>query len=211
MSGLWQLSALDVSSNNLYGNIPRLPLNLKTLLMSHNVFSGHISPVKHLQKLLVLDVSDNRMSGRVLRQVLTLSSLVRLNVSRNHFTAMDPIDFPGIETHLQSLDANDNQLRGHLPGSLAGLENLTSLDLSHNYLSGSIPMEYGAKLGRPWKYLYLNDNFLQGNLPPQLAAGGEDGIRGSLANNCLRCSTTVRLCRGGQRPHAVCAAQRRRW
>ena len=119
---------------------------------------------------------------------------------------MEPIDFPGRQTHLQVLDANDNQLHGHLPLTLAGLDNLTSVDLSHNYFSGSIPFEYGAKVGRPWRYLFLNDNFLQGSLPPQFTDEARE-IRGSFANNCLRCTQTVPLCRGGQRPHVVCAAQ----
>ncbi|CAN1731922.1 LRR receptor-like serine/threonine-protein kinase FLS2 [Linum perenne] len=209
LSGLWQLSALDVSYNELYGNIPRLPLTLKTLSMSNNVISGHISPLRHLQRLLVLDLSHNRLSGRIIHEVLTLSSLVRLNVSHNHFTVMEPIDFPGRETHLQVLDANDNQLHGHLPLTLAGLDNLTTVDLSHNYFSGTIPYEFGAKVGRPWRYLFLNDNFLQGSLPPQFTEEARE-VRGSFANNCLRCSETIPLCRGGQRPHVVCAAQRRR-
>ncbi|CAN1833578.1 LRR receptor-like serine/threonine-protein kinase GSO1 [Linum perenne] len=207
LSGMWQLSVLDVSYNEIYGNIPKLPRNLKTLLMTRNVLSGHISPMKHLRKLLVLDVSDNRLSGRILREVLTMSTLVRLNVSHNHFTAIDAIDFPGGETRLQMIDANDNQLHGHLPLSLAALDNLTSLDLAHNYLTGSISAEFGAKIGKQWTYLYLNDNFLQGSIPPKLVDIARQ-IRGSFANNCLKCPATVPLCRGGQRPHAVCAAQR---
>ncbi|CAN0858026.1 LRR receptor-like serine/threonine-protein kinase FLS2 [Linum grandiflorum] len=226
---LKKLEEIDISHNHLSGDIPAKITSLRSLnrlIISDNAITGrlpdlsglwqlsaldvrHISPVKHLQRLLVLDLSNNRLSGRIIHEVLTLSSLVRLNVSHNHFTVMEPIDFPGRETHLQVLDANDNQLHGHLPLTLAGLDNLTSVDLSHNYFSGSIPFEFGAKVGRPWRYLFLNDNFLQGSLPPQFTDEARE-IRGSFANNCLRCAQTVPLCRGGQRPHVVCAAQRRR-
>ncbi|CAN1253446.1 LRR receptor-like serine/threonine-protein kinase FLS2 [Linum perenne] len=221
------LQEVDLSRNHLSGQIPaRIAVlrSLTRLIISDNAISGrlpdlsgmwqlsvldvsHISPMKHLRKLLVLDVSDNRLSGRILREVLTMSTLVRLNVSHNHFTAIDAIDFPGGETRLQMIDANDNQLHGHLPLSLAALDNLTSLDLAHNYLTGSISAEFGAKIGKQWTYLYLNDNFLQGSIPPKLVDIARQ-IRGSFANNCLKCPATVPLCRGGQRPHAVCAAQR---
>ncbi|CAN0923019.1 LRR receptor-like serine/threonine-protein kinase GSO1 [Linum grandiflorum] len=207
LAGMWQLSILDVSYNELYGNIPRMPRNVRTLLMTRNVLSGHISPLKHLRRLLVLDLSSNRLSGRILHEILTMSTLVRLNVSHNHFTAIDQIDFPSSESRLQVIDANDNQIHGHLPLTLAGLENLTSLDLSHNYLTGSISSEFGGKVGKPWTNLFLNDNFLQGNIPPKLVDDARQ-IRGNFANNCLKCPSTVQLCRGGQRPHAVCAAQR---
>ncbi|CAN0923018.1 LRR receptor-like serine/threonine-protein kinase FLS2 [Linum grandiflorum] len=221
------LQEIDVSRNHLSGQIPmRIAVlrSLTRLIMSDNAISGrlpdlagmwqlsildvsHISPLKHLRRLLVLDLSSNRLSGRILHEILTMSTLVRLNVSHNHFTAIDQIDFPSSESRLQVIDANDNQIHGHLPLTLAGLENLTSLDLSHNYLTGSISSEFGGKVGKPWTNLFLNDNFLQGNIPPKLVDDARQ-IRGNFANNCLKCPSTVQLCRGGQRPHAVCAAQR---
>lgn len=205
LSGLWQLNTLDLGHNHLYGILPKLPTNLRTLALSHNALSGHISPVRMLRRLTSLDVSNNNLSGHISYEVLTLPSLVHIDISENQFTAMEAIENPERETQLQVLDAHANQLQGHLPPSLAAVKSLTTIDLSHNQFIGPIPMEYGAKLENSWKSLFLNDNFLIGNLPPEF--NHTLGIRGSLANNCLTCPTDITLCQGRQKPSSECAKQ----
>ncbi|KAJ6729581.1 DI-GLUCOSE BINDING PROTEIN WITH LEUCINE-RICH REPEAT DOMAIN-CONTAINING PROTEIN [Salix viminalis] len=204
LSGLWQLNTLDLSSNNLDGNVPVLPINLRKLSLSHNVLSGHISPVSVLQHLTALDLSDNRLSGLVRQEVLTLPLVVRINISNNQFTEMEAIPYPREDLQLRVLDAHANRLRGRLPISLVNIANLSSIDLSHNQFSGRIPSEYGAKLGISWKSLFLEDNFLIGNLPPQFV-DGTVAVRANLAHNCLRCPPNIRFCRGGQRANSDCA------
>uniref|UniRef100_A0A6N2MJ21 Leucine-rich repeat-containing N-terminal plant-type domain-containing protein n=1 Tax=Salix viminalis TaxID=40686 RepID=A0A6N2MJ21_SALVM len=187
LSGLWQLNTLDLSSNNLDGIVPVLPINLRKLSLSHNVLSGHISPVSVLKRLTALDLSDNRLSGLVRQE-------------------NGAIPYPGEDLQLRMLDAHANRLRGRLPISLVNIANLSSIDLSHNQFSGRIPSEYGAKLGSSWKSLFLEDNFLIGNLPPQFV-NGTAAVRANLAHNCLRCPPNIRFCRGGQRTNSECAGQ----
>ncbi|KAG5251705.1 leucine-rich repeat family protein [Salix suchowensis] len=194
LSGLWQLNTLDLSSNNLDGNVPILPINLRKLSLSQIV----------LQRLTALDLSDNRLSGLVRQEVLTLPVVVRINISNNQFTEMEAIPYPREDLQLRVLDAHANRLRGRLPISLVNIANLSSIDLSHNQFSGRIPSEYGAKLGSSWKSLFLEDNFLIGNLPPQFV-DGTVAVRANLAHNCLRCPPNIRFCRGGQRANSDCA------
>lgn len=154
----------------------------------------------------MLDVSDNRLSGAITRDFFTLPQMARLNVSVNHFTALEITRFVEQEAQLQVLDAKGNQLRGRLPVSLATLQNLTTINLSHNQFYGRIPEEYGARLGE-WKTLYLDHNFLLGRLPAEFIES-QGKIKGSLSNNCLRCPDNIPLCTGGQRKASDCIGQR---
>ena len=206
LTGLWKLHTLDLSSNQFHGNLPNLPMRLRSLLLNHNILSGHISPVTRLTHLRKLDVSDNRLSGIISKNVLLLPKLVHLNISLNHFTTIETIDFFGEDTRLQVLDAEYNRLHGYLPVNLVTIRNLTTLNLAHNLFSGTIPREYGDKPGQSWRSLYLDNNFLSGNLPPKFISR-RARLTGSLANNCLRCPTNIPLCRGGQRPSSECVGQ----
>ncbi|XP_041001615.1 LRR receptor-like serine/threonine-protein kinase FLS2 [Juglans microcarpa x Juglans regia] len=203
LTGLWQLNYLDLGSNQLYGNLPYFPVRLTTLSINHNILTGHISPIKKLKDLIRLDASANRFSGVISRDILSLPRLVHLNVSNNHFTATELVNFSAEETELQVLDAQNNQFHGYLPANLVKIQNLTTINLAHNQFSGPIPRGYGAKLKRPWRILYLDDNFLSGKLPPEFISHGQS-ITGSLARNCLRCPTQTPLCRGGQKTISEC-------
>lgn len=206
LHGIWQLNTLDLGSNLLYGNLPRLPINLRTLSLNHNTLSGHISSIRQLQDLRVLDLSDNRFTGSIHQGILTLPKVTHVNVSVNRFTSLDVIKFSGRETQLQVLDAHENNLRGRLPVNLVTVGNLTRINLGQNQFSGAIPMQYGVKLEWSWQSLFLDHNFLVGNLPPQFNSNTER-ISGSLAHNCLRCPINISWCNGGQRPAAECVGQ----
>ncbi|KAK2973664.1 hypothetical protein RJ640_017036 [Escallonia rubra] len=203
LAGLWQLNTLDLSSNQLYGTLPQLPQNLRTLLLGHNLLSGHISSIRRLENLRTLDLSDNRFSGSIDHEILTLPELSRLNVSVNRFTTMEVIRFSDSATQLQVLDVHANRLHGRLPVTLVTYGSLTTVNVGSNLFSGRIPPEYGERLGRPWRNLFLDHNFLVGGLPPQFT-NSVVRIRGSLAHNCLSCPASVQLCHGGQRAAAEC-------
>lgn len=205
LNGLWQLHTLDLSKNQFYGNFPLLPKNLRTLLLGHNLLSGHISSIKLLENLESLDLSDNRFSGTIDEEILTLPMLRSINVSSNRFTSMEVMNFSDSKSQLQVLDMHGNQLHGHLPVNLFTYDNLTSVNLGHNLFSGRIPLVYGERLGNNWRNLFLDYNFLEGDLPAEFSSAVN--FRGSLAHNCLNCSRSVEACRGGQRPASVCVGQ----
>ncbi|XP_057958081.1 probable leucine-rich repeat receptor-like protein kinase At1g35710 [Malania oleifera] len=207
LTGLWQLTSLDISSNQLYGGMPKLPKSLQTVSLSHNILSGRISSIGNLEQLLSLDLSDNRFSGSIEKEILTLPEVISVNVSLNRFTLLEVGKFTGSQTQLQVIDAQRNSLQGHLPVDLVTAENLTSINLGNNQFSGRIPREYGEKLGESWRILFLDHNFLVGSLPPQFSSTGAMTVSGSLANNCLKCPSNVPLCHGGQRPASECVGQ----
>lgn len=204
LNGLWQLHTLDLGKNQLYGSFPLLPQNLRTLVLSHNLLSGHISSIRRLPDLESLDLSDNRFSGTIDQEIFTLPMLRSINVSSNRFTSMPVMKSSDSESQLQVIDAHANQLHGHLPVNLFTYSNVTFVNLGHNLFNGRIPLVYGEKLGNNWRNLFLDYNFLQGDLPPEFFSTPVR-FTGSLAHNCLNCpNTTVEACRGGQRPASEC-------
>ncbi|KAI9088401.1 hypothetical protein K1719_029850 [Acacia pycnantha] len=114
--------------------------------------------------------------------ILSLPGLVHLNISFNRFIALEVANNALEDTHLQVLDAKGNHIYGHLPVSLVIFKYLSTINLVRNQFSGFIPNEYGARVQRSWKRLYLDNNFLIGNLPREFNLMR---IRGSLPNNCL--------------------------
>ncbi|KAA8531419.1 hypothetical protein F0562_006228 [Nyssa sinensis] len=206
LTGLWKLTTLDLSSNQLFGNLPKLSIKLRRLSLSDNILSGHISSLGTLKHLNTLDLSENRFSGSIRRGILKLPEVTHINVSGNRFTEMELIKISSRAKLLREIDVHSNHLRGHLPVNLATYANLTAINLGHNQFSGRIPMEYGEKLGKSWRSLYLDYNFRVGCLPPQFN-NSVVMIRGSLANNCLICPCAIWLCHRGQRPASECVGQ----
>ncbi|XWS35286.1 hypothetical protein CRYUN_Cryun21dG0113000 [Craigia yunnanensis] len=206
INGLWQLQTLELGSNKLVGRLPKLPTRLRTLILSHNRLSGHITSLRVLEQLRSLDVSSNRFSGSISRGILALPQLDHFNVSFNQLTAIEMNNSRGSGSPLQVLDVQGNHLQGHLPVKLVNFGSLVVINLAHNGLTGRIPMAYGRRLGRPWRTLFLDNNFLSGRLPPQFNSS-TIRIRGSLAKNCLRCPVNIPLCRGGQRPASGCIGE----
>ncbi|KAL3829215.1 hypothetical protein ACJIZ3_018017 [Penstemon smallii] len=200
LRGLWQLNSLDLSSNQLYGNLPQLPTNLKSLSLAHNLLSGHVLSINRLRKLNTLDLSDNRLSGSINQEIFKLHDLTFVNVSSNVFTTIEVAKMANKPSQLRAIEAQNNRIRGHLPLNLISYENLNSVNLGHNLFRGVIPKEYG----RGWRSLFLDYNFLEGKLPLGFRSGGR--TRGSLAHNCLNCPNQVEICGGGQRPPSECIA-----
>ncbi|XP_019457835.1 PREDICTED: leucine-rich repeat receptor-like serine/threonine-protein kinase BAM1 [Lupinus angustifolius] len=202
LTGLWQLQTIDLSINQFYGDIPNLPISLRKIYFNHNILSGHMTPLKGLKMLKWLDISDNRLSGAISKDIMSLKGIVHLNVSYNRFTALEVINYSLEGPMLQLLEAQGNHLRGHLPLNLVTLKNLTSVNLANNQFYGIIPNEYGTKVMTSWTRLYLDNNFLTGDLPPEFAL--QTNVRGSLSNNCLQCPPNIVLCHGAQRPATQC-------
>ncbi|KAK8332779.1 hypothetical protein V6Z11_A10G161900 [Gossypium hirsutum] len=200
---LQKLQILDLDSNMLIGSLPKLPPRLRTLRLSHNKLTGHITSLVNLDHLISVDVSDNWFTGPINRGVLALPRLSHLNVSFNQFTKMEVNNYFGSGSRLRTLDAQRNHLRGHLPVKLVNFERLEVINLAHNQFTGQIPMAYGQRLGRPWRTLFLDYNFLSGRIPPEFGPVAVR-IRGSLANNCLSCPLRIPLCRGQQRHASAC-------
>jgi Leucine-rich repeat (LRR) protein len=96
---------VDLSANNLYGEIPlelfRL-IQVQTLNLSHNNLSGTIPEmIKGMKNLESLDLSNNKFSGEIPQSMSFLTFLSFLNLSCNDFIGRIPLG-----TQLQSFDAS---------------------------------------------------------------------------------------------------------
>ncbi|ESW17956.1 hypothetical protein PHAVU_006G001500 [Phaseolus vulgaris] len=115
------LRNLDLSSNNLSGEIPRELFGLTQLLflnLSRNHLTGKIPmEIGGMKNLESLDLSNNHLSGTISEAISKLTFLSYLNMSYNDFTGQIPLG-----TQLQSFDA----------WSYVGNSKLCGLPLSKN-------------------------------------------------------------------------------
>ncbi|RZB61468.1 Receptor-like protein EIX2 isoform B [Glycine soja] len=89
-----KLKSIDLSSNNLTGEIPK--------------------EVGYLLGLVSLNLSRNNLSGEIPSQIGNLSSLESLDLSRNHISGRIPSSLSEID-YLQTLDLSHNSLSGRIP------------------------------------------------------------------------------------------------
>ncbi|GKA06697.1 leucine-rich repeat-containing protein, partial [Tanacetum coccineum] len=88
------LKVIDLSSNNLTGQIP--------------------NEVTNLHGLLVLDLSDNSLDGKIPRDIGQMTQLLTLNLSRNMLSGEIPPTMSEM-TLLNNLDMSFNDLSGRIP------------------------------------------------------------------------------------------------
>ncbi|XWS43217.1 hypothetical protein CRYUN_Cryun16bG0083600 [Craigia yunnanensis] len=140
LDNLHNLKHLDVSSNNIQGEIPYgLPPNVIHINMACNNLSKNIPhSLPFLTNLRHLNLSHNFLSGPIGDVFTSLQSLKTMDLSKNKFT-------------------------GDLPKSFGSLTNLTALFLQNNNFTGSVV--YLAEL--PLTYLNLEDNHFSGIIPKQ--------------------------------------------
>ncbi|XP_054777604.1 protein STRUBBELIG-RECEPTOR FAMILY 2 isoform X2 [Prosopis cineraria] len=135
---LHNLKMLDVSSNNIEGEIPFiLPPNATHINMACNYLGQNIPhSLTMLKRLRHLNLSHNLLSGPI----------------GNVFTGLD---------NLREMDLSYNNFTGDLPSSFGSLKNLTRLFLQNNNFTGSVT--YLADL--PLTDLNIQGNLFSGIIP----------------------------------------------
>ncbi|XP_012841432.1 PREDICTED: serine/threonine-protein kinase BRI1-like 2 [Erythranthe guttata] len=97
------LKLIDLSSNNLVGDIPETFSSLKGLIslnLSRNSLTGNINPdIGQMEVLEVLDLSRNQLSGTIPVGMAQLHSLAVLDLSNNNLSGKIPSS-----TQLQSFN-----------------------------------------------------------------------------------------------------------
>ncbi|ESQ45501.1 hypothetical protein EUTSA_v10010170mg [Eutrema salsugineum] len=115
LSRLDQLQVLSLENNSLSGSIPDLsPLvNLKSLILSRNGFSGTLPPsILSLRRLIVLDLSNNNFTGSIPSEINVLSRLSSLNLEFNRLSDTLPrLNLP----YMTSFNVSGNNLTGAVP------------------------------------------------------------------------------------------------
>ncbi|KAG4203802.1 hypothetical protein ERO13_A04G006780v2 [Gossypium hirsutum] len=186
LGNILQLTHLDLSGNQLSGQIPillgkliqltnldfgQMPRSLGNLLqLTHlyfpgNQLSGQI-PISlgKLFQLTHLDLSGNQLSGQIPSSILNLTHLEFLDITGNSFEGSIPDGITAFP-NLISLMLVDNLLNGTLPSWLYTAPSLNKIYLSQNQFSGHIK-EFQSK---SLEYLFLANNKLQGPLPSSIS------------------------------------------
>ena len=164
-----RVTALNLSSNSLYGPIPaalgRLS-NLNHLNLADNGLTGAIpTELGNLANLTELYLDNNQLTGEIPPELGGLSNLNHLNLADNGLTGEIPTELGNL-SNLTELSLDNNQLTGEIPPELGRLSNLNHLNLADNGLTGEIPTELGNLSNLT--ELYLDNNQLTGEIPPEL-------------------------------------------
>ncbi|XBH81628.1 hypothetical protein VPH35_107154 [Triticum aestivum] len=119
---------------------------------------------KHPRRVTEPNLMNLSLSGMISPSLGNLTSLLRLELSRNGFTG----ELPPLNRlqRLDYLNLGDNSLRGIIPGTLTNCSNLQYLSLSSNLLIGEVP----SGINRLSNLVLLNLAFnnLTGEIPPSL-------------------------------------------
>ena len=169
LGNLAKLRTLDLSGNQLLGNIPSALgqlAELQTLDLTRNQLSGRIPPqLGDLGTLQSLSLADSRLYGGIPPELGRLAGLQLLNLAGNDLTGGIPAELGNLSS-LQRLYLGGNEFAASIPGELGQLVELQVLHLAESGLGGSIPPEIGelAEL----EILDLSENDLTGDIPTEL-------------------------------------------
>ena len=137
IAGMASLLRFDAGNNRLTGSIPSLAgvSGLSDFSVAANSLTGPIPSLSGLANLTAFNVAGNQLSGSI-PALAGLGKLTSFNASANLLTGSIPA-LTGL-LKLSDFSVSDNQLTGQIP-ALTGLTNLANVDVSNNQLTGSIP------------------------------------------------------------------------
>ncbi|KAL6844064.1 hypothetical protein ACP4OV_025737 [Aristida adscensionis] len=135
------LQILDLSNNNLSGNMPNW------------IFAN-------LATLIYLDLANNSLLGSIDPMWRHRSNLEMFNISANHFIGQLPANISLVFPNLKVLDVSRNNISGDLPPTLCNFSMMAFMDLSNNKFIGEVPACLFTDL--PLRVLKLSNNNLEG-------------------------------------------------
>lgn len=169
LSDLPSLVRLDVSQNNLTGNLPeRLAgMHIEELGLNDNSFHGEIpESLATSPNLSVLNLFNNRFSGNLPVDLGRYSDLTIVDFSGNELVGPLP-PYLCYRKKLGHLCTFGNKLTGPIPTSYGDCDSLNYIRMFGNNLSGPVPVGFWGFSGLT--FLQLNDNNFDGSIPPSIA------------------------------------------
>ncbi|XP_021827851.1 receptor-like protein 12, partial [Prunus avium] len=163
-----RLVSLDLSENQIQGEIPNWLWNLSSLSqlnLSYNFLVALESPLLNLTSLSVLDLHSNQLQGQF---PLFPPSAIYVDYSKNNFSSRIPPNIGDFLNFTLFFSLSSNNFNGIIPESMCSAPYLQVLDLSNNSLSGTIPQCLIAISGT-LAVLNLRRNNLSGTVPDQFA------------------------------------------
>ncbi|XP_050232380.1 probable inactive leucine-rich repeat receptor-like protein kinase At3g03770 isoform X2 [Mercurialis annua] len=135
LSSLTSLHVLDLRENKLDSDLPAMPKELVTVLLSNNSFSAKIpdqfGQLSHLQHL---DLSINHLSGKPPSSLFSLPDIRYLNLASNMLSGSLPDDLT-CGSNLGFVDISANMFMGELPSCLGSMSNNRAVRFAENCLS----------------------------------------------------------------------------
>ncbi|XP_034203754.1 receptor-like protein EIX2 [Prunus dulcis] len=168
-SVLSNVTHLDLSNNKLSRSISFLcssaAIGLVFLNLSSNNVYGQVPDCwTHLENLVMLDLSYNALSGKIPTTIGSVFRIETLKLKSNRFVGQLPVSLKNC-TSLVVIDVGDNKLSGPIPEWLGvSLKNLVILMLSSNHFNGSLPSQL-CHLIRI-QNLDFSMNNISGSIPP---------------------------------------------
>ncbi|KAJ9553367.1 hypothetical protein OSB04_017412 [Centaurea solstitialis] len=161
-------SVIDLSSNNFYGPISKVPPTLLSLNLSKNKFYGGISFICQIVDgfLSFLDLSHNFFTGQLPDCLWQFKELRVLNLAQNNLSGRLPASI-GYANQLEVLHLYSNNFFGELPVSLKNCTNLMFLNMGGNKFFDEVPIWVGENLTRLY-VLSLRSNKFFGTVPLQI-------------------------------------------
>ncbi|KAL6348695.1 hypothetical protein AAG906_019429 [Vitis piasezkii] len=142
LNGRSKLEALDLSNNDLCGELPLCWKSLQSLThvnLGNNNFSGKIpDSIGSLFSLKALHLKNNGLSGSIPSSLRDCTSLGLLDLSGNKLLGNVP-NWIGKLAALKVLCLRSNKFIAEIPSQICQLSSLIVLDVSDNGLSGIIP------------------------------------------------------------------------
>uniref|UniRef100_A0A1J3ILN0 non-specific serine/threonine protein kinase n=1 Tax=Noccaea caerulescens TaxID=107243 RepID=A0A1J3ILN0_NOCCA len=196
------LESLNLSSNFISGKIPKeisSLKNLKSLVLTDNLFDGSFSDLRGLSNLQELNLGGNNLGPEV---PSLPSNLITVSLANNSFRSKIPEQIKKMNK-LQSLDLSTNEFTGSIQEFLFSLHSLQNLNLAQNLLSGSLPNSSCSS--SKVKTLDVSHNLLTGKLPACYSSKSFRNQTMLFSFNCLSLDGTPTA--KYQRPLSFCQNQ----
>ncbi|CAM8991447.1 unnamed protein product [Rhodiola kirilowii] len=154
---------VDTGKHRAYPLVFRLLKLVLTLSVATATVERCFSAMKIVKTSLCNRMADPFLCDGLAQESVSEFNLAGMNVSGT----LEQLNF-SLFPDLIRLNLSRNHFSGYIPSSIGSLSNLTLLDLSNNLFEGNVPVEIGRM--RKLRYISLFNNSLKGQIPYQVSS-----------------------------------------